>query len=331
MDIQSMKALVIDQPGHPSKWRMGVLSVPEPGPDELRIKVRACGLNPADYKIGEWGNPAWRFPFVMGLDIAGVIDALGENIKDWQVGDQVYYHGDFTRPGGFAEFTVIPARAVARMPEGLTFVEAAAVPCAGFAAYQSIFYKLHLKSDETVLIQGASGGVGTFAVQLAALVGAKIIATTSQKNAEFVQALGANHVIDYRTENVRKRVLELTQNRGVDAIIDTVSQATTTEGLEMIAFGGRIACVDSLPDLSKVRPFAKALSIHEIALGVAHLSGDHKAQEELAIIGRELGNLITAGRVKPIVSEVIPLEEVPQGLIKIAERHVLGKIVAEIR
>lgn len=329
--MRQMQALVLDRPGHPSQWRMGVLSIPDPGPDELRIKVHACGLNPADYKIGEWGNPAWRFPFVMGLDVAGVVDAVGENVTDWQVGDQVYYHGDFTRPGGFAEFTVIPARAVARMPERHTFVEAAAVPCAGFAAYQAIFYKLHLRPSETVLIQGASGGVGTFALQLCRHVGARIIATTSRKNAEFVQALGADCVIDYQTENVRERVLELTLNRGVDSIIDTVSQATTTEGLEMIAFGGRIACVDSLPDLSKVRPFAKALSIHEIALGVAHLSGDYKAQEELAIIGQELGSLIAAGQVKPIVSEVISLEEVPQGLIKIAERHVRGKIVAEIR
>jgi NADPH:quinone reductase len=326
-----MKALVHDQPGLPSSWRMGDLPIPEPGQNELRINVYACGLNPAEYKIGEWGNPAWRFPFVLGLDVAGVVDAVGENVNGWQGGDQVYYHGDFTRPGGFAEFTVIPARVVAKIPEGVIFVEAAAVHCAGFAAYQSVFYKLHLKADETVLIQGASGGVGIFAVQLSAQVGAKIIATTSRKNAAFVQSLGADYVIDYQSENVSERVFELTQNRGVDAIIDTVSQATTTEGLEMIAFGGRIACVDSLPDLSKVRPFAKALSIHEIALGVAHLSGDHKAQEELAIIGQELGSLIAAGQVKPIVSEVISLGEVPQGLTKIAERHICGKIVAQIR
>ena len=326
-----MKALLLDRPGPPSNWRMGDIPIPEPGRNELRIKVHACGLNPADYKIGEWGNPAWRFPFVMGLDVAGVVDAIGENVNGWQVGDQVYYHGDFTRPGGFAEFTVIPERVVARIPEGVTFVNAAAVPCAGFAAYQAIFHKLHLRSGETVLIQGASGGVGTFAVQLCRHVGAKIIATTSQENAEFVRGLGAGDIIDYRTENVRERVLELTHNRGVDAIIDAVSQATTTEGLEMIAFGGRIACVDSLPDLSKVRPFARALSIHEIALGVAHLSGDQKAQEELAIIGRELGSLIAAGQVKPIISEVISLEQVPQGLLKLAGRHVLGKIVTQIR
>jgi NADPH:quinone reductase len=331
MEIQRMKALVLDQPGHPSHWRMDILSIPEPGSDELRIKVHACGLNPADYKIAKWGNPAWKYPFVMGLDVAGLVDAVGKNVNGWQVGDPVYYHGDFTRPGGFAEFTVIPSMAVARMPEGLTFVEAAAVPCAGFAAYQSIFHKLHLKAGETVLIQGASGGVGTFAVQLSALVGAKVIATTSQRNVEFVQALGADEIIDYKTENVRERVFELTGNRGVDAIIDTVSQATTTEGLEMIAFGGQIVCVDSLPDLSKVRPFAKALSIHEIALGVAHLSGDQKAQEELAIIGQELGSLLAAGQVKPIISEVISLGEVPQSLTKIAERHVRGKIVAQIR
>lgn len=328
---RKMQALVLDRPGPPSGWRLGDLPVPRPGQNELRIKVYACGLNPVDYKIGEGGNPAWSLPFVMGLDVAGIVDAIGENVIGWKVGDKVYYHGDFTRRGGFAEFAVIPARVVARMPENTTFIEAAAVPCAGFAAYQSVFHKLHLQADETVLIQGASGGVGTFAVQLCRLVGAKIIATTSQKNAEFVAALGADYIIDYQTENVRERVFELTQNRGVDAIIDTVSQDTTTEGLEMIAFGGQIACVDSLPDLSKVRPFAKALSIHEIALGVAHLSGDLKAQEKLAIIGTEMASLIAAGQVKPIISEVISLGEVPHGLRKIAERHVRGKIVTQIK
>jgi NADPH:quinone reductase-like Zn-dependent oxidoreductase len=143
--------------------------------------------------------------------------------------------------------------------------------------------------------------------------------------------LGADDIIDYQTENVHDRVFELTHKRGVDAIINAVSQSTTTEGLEMIAFGGQIACVDSLPDLSKVRPFARALSIHEIALGVAHLSGDRQAQEELAVIGRELGNMLAAGQVKPIISEIISLEQVPQGLSRIAARHVRGKIVARLR
>ena len=327
---RKMQALVLDQPGHPSTWRMGDLPIPEPGHDELRIKIFACGLNPADYKIGERGNPAWQFPFVMGLDVAGVIDAVGENVKSWQIGEKVYYHGDFTRRGGFAEFTVIPARVVARIPGNISYIEASSIPCSGFTAYQSVFYKLHLKADDTVLIQGAAGSVGMFALQLCHHAGAVIIATASQKNTDFVKDLGADFVIDYQTENIKQRVFELTQNRGVDAIIDTVSRASATDALEMIAFGGQIACIESLPDLSKVRPFTRALSIHEIALGVAHLSGDIKAQEQLAVIGQELGVLIESGLVKTTVSEVIQLAEVPQGLIKIADRHVRGKIVAQI-
>lgn len=325
-----MKALILDKPGPPSDWRMEDIPLPQPARNEVRIKVYACGLNPADYKIGQWGNPAWKYPFVMGLDVAGIVDALGEGVTGWQVGDRVFYHGDFTRPGGFAEYTLTRAHVIAPIPDGLTFVQAAALPCAGLAAYQSVFRKLHLQAGQTVLVQGGAGGVGGFAVQLAAHVGATVIATASARNFDYVKGLGAHHVIDYQTEDVKARVLDLTADRGVEAIINTVSQATTSTDLELLAFNGGIACVDSLPDFSYVRPFAKALSIHEIALGVAHLSGDYPAQEDLARMARELGALVAGGRISPPLIEPIPLEAVPDGLNRLAGRHVRGKIVAQI-
>ncbi len=325
-----MKALVLDKPGPPSDWRIADVPEPSPGANELRVRVHGVGLNPADYKIAAWGHPAWSYPFIMGLDVAGIVESVGNEVSGWRIGDRVYYHGDFSRPGGFAEYACIPAHVVAPMPEGLTFVEAAAVPCSGFAAYQGVYRRLKLEPGMTVLVQGGAGGVGGYAVQFCAYAGARVIATTSAQNAAYVTGLGAQHTIDYRTEDVSERVLELTKGRGVDAVIDTVSQATTSTAFSLIAFGGHIVCVDSLPDFSYVRPFDKAFSLHEIALGVAHLSGDRTAQEDLARIGKELGDLIQQGHIRVTLNKTVSLEAVPEALDQLAGRHVRGKIVARL-
>lgn len=325
-----MKALVLDRPGSPRDWRITDMPMPQVQAGEVLVRVEGVGLNPADYKIAQWGNPAWQYPFIMGLDVAGVIEAVAPDVTDWKAGDSVYYHGDFTRRGGFAEYAVIPAHVIAPLPKSLSFVEAAAVPCSGFAAYQGLFHKLQLKSGVTVLVQGGAGGVGSFAIQLAAYAGAVVITTTSAGNADYVKSLGAQHVINYQTEDVPHRLMELTNGCGAEVILNAVSQATTTEALEMLAFGGHLVCVDSLPDLSKVRPFAKALSIHEIALGVAHLSGNRKAQEQLAQIGREMAALLEQGHIRPPHTRIVALAEVPAALEEIAGNHVRGKIVARV-
>ena len=168
-----MKALVMDQPGPPNQWYIADIDQPEPNAGEVRVRVHAAGLNPADYKIAAGGHPAWQYPFVIGLDVAGTIDALGPDVAGWQIGDRVFYHGDFSRPGGYADYSITKAHAITAIPEGISFIEAAALPCAGLAAYQSIFRKLHLQPGQTVLVQGGAGGVGGFAVQLATHVGRK--------------------------------------------------------------------------------------------------------------------------------------------------------------
>ncbi|MCA9908950.1 MAG: alcohol dehydrogenase catalytic domain-containing protein, partial [Anaerolineae bacterium] len=197
-----MKALVIDHPGSPRDWRMSEIPDPRPMPGEVLVRVHAVGLNPADYKIAEWGNPAWKYPHIMGLDVAGIIAEVGENVSGWQVGDAIYYHGDFTRRGGFAEYTTIPAHVIAPLPKTLSFAEAASVPCSGFAAYQGLFRKLTLKPGSIVLIQGGAGGVGSYAIQLSAHAGAVVMTTASARNNDYVRTLGAQHVIDYQTEDV---------------------------------------------------------------------------------------------------------------------------------
>src|SRR4051794_12288596 len=125
-----MKALVLDRPGPPETLRLAEMPTPEPGPGEMRIRVHAVGLNPVDYKLAAWGPAAWTYPHILGLDVAGVVDALGPQVTGWSPGDAVYYHGNLAKHGGYAEETVVPAHVVAPLPRGLSFAQAAALPCA---------------------------------------------------------------------------------------------------------------------------------------------------------------------------------------------------------
>ncbi len=325
-----MKALVLDKPGTPETLYVKEMPEPQPQEGEVLVKVMAAGLNPADYKLMRRGISTWQYPHILGLDVAGIIDAVGPNVSEWQVGDAVYYHGDLSKPGGFAELAIAKAHAIAPLPQNLSFVEAAALPCAGFTAYQVLHRKLHVQPDQTILIQGGGGAVGGFSVQLAALAGLQVISTCLSGDFEWVRKLGAAEVIDYETEDVAARVREITNGRGVDAIVDTVSSDNATAGLELLAFGGGIACVAALPDLSKLQSFGKAISVHDVALGGAYLSGDFKAQRDLAQIGKELGDLASAGQIDPMLGAVIKLEEIPQALQRLSQGKVRGKIVAQI-
>jgi NADPH:quinone reductase len=326
-----MKALLLDQPGPPASLYVGTVSEPYPAAGEVRVRVHAAGLNPVDYKLAKRGVGRWRYPHILGLDVAGIIDALGPEVSQWQVGDAVYYHGDLSKPGGFAEWAIAPAHAISPLPPSLSFTEAAALPCAGFTAYQALHHKLHVQRGQIILVQAGAGGVGGFAVQLAAIAGLRVIATCSTGNFDWVRQLGAAEVLDYHTQDIPAAVGDLTGGRGVDAIVDTVSADTATAGLGMLAFGGGIVCVAALPDLNQFQSFGRALSVHDIALGGAHLSGDRIAQAQLAQIGRDFGQLVSDRAVIPMVENVISLDEIPEGLNRLSRCHGRGKIVAQIQ
>lgn len=329
-----MKALVLEHPGAFDNLHLADVPRPDPGPGAVRVRVLAAGLNPVDYKLMGGGHPDWKYPFILGLDVAGVIDALGPGVSGWAVGDEVFYHGDLRRPGGFAEYAIAPAHVLAHVPENTSPVESAldmaALPCAGLTAYQAIFRKLHLRAGQTILVQAGAGGVGGFAVQLAASCGATVITTCSASNADTVRKLGADCALDYHTEDIPARVREITNGRGVDAVIDTLGRQTATTGLDLLAFGGQLVCVEALPDFSHWHMFNKAITVHEIALGGAHSSGDRTAQEDLAAMGTELAAMVAEGRIDPMIGEIVTLSAIPDALRRLSERHVRGKIVARI-
>lgn len=325
-----MKALVLDKPGTPEAIYPLDVEKPRPMPGEVRVKVQAVGLNPVDYKLAASGLPNWRYPHILGLDVAGVIDAVGEGVEDWQEGDPVYYHGDMTKPGGFSQYTTITARTLAWLPDGYSFTEAAALPCAGFTAYQALHRKLRVQAGRTLLVLGGAGGVGGFAVQLGRQAGLRVIGTCSSHNAKYVKDLGAEDVIDYQSTDVWQSVKKLTAGRGVDYVLDTVSSQNATNALQTLRFNGSIACVAGLPDISTIQPFRTGLSVHEVALGAAYLTDDDQALDELARIGMELGALASKGSIRPMVEEVVPFEEIPEALVRISMRHVRGKIVSNV-
>ena len=325
-----MRALLLDAPGAPETLRLGKVGIPQPGPGEVRVKVQAAGLNPVDYKMMAGGVGSWHYPHIPGLDVAGVIDHVGEGVEGWRKGDTVFYHGNYARPGGFAEYTITTVRTLVRTPSGLNALNAAALPCAGFTAFQALIDKLNIQSGQTILVQGGAGGVGGFAIQIAAKKGLEVITTAASSNAEWVKSLGASWSIDYTKESTKERIAQITNGKGVDAIIDTVGAATATEGLDMLAFNGGIACVAQLPDLEKFKKLGQALSIHDISLGGVYRSGNTKAIERLGETGQRFAHFTTSMGIDPMVTEVIALEQVPDALSRLSKRNIRGKIVAKI-
>ncbi|OAT80626.1 zinc-binding alcohol dehydrogenase [Bacillus sp. MKU004] len=326
-----MKALLLKDKGLWKNMKVEETEKPAPGNGELLVEVYAVGLNPVDYKTATNGMPSWTFPHILGLDVAGVVAEVGDGVTGWKKGDRVVYHGDFSKKGGYAEFALITAHTASKLPEGISFEEAAALPTAGYTAYQAIHRKLPLDQIDSILIHGGAGGVGGFGVQLAKLAGKTVISTASSHNHEYVKSLGADYVIDYREENVKERVMEITDGRGVDAVIDAVSRQSATDALDMLAYMGHIVYIAGAPDFTVIKPFTKVVSYHEIALAAAHQSDDVQAQKDFAVIGDHMLSLLSEGKLDAMLKEVISLEEVPDALNRLSERHVKGKIVAKLK
>ena len=325
-----MKALVLKDKNQWKEMKIEEIPTPSPKKGEVVVKVYAAGLNPVDYKTATNGNPNWTYPHILGLDVAGTVHEIGEGVTGWEIGDRVVYHGDFNKKGGYAKYAVTTAHTISRIPDSLSFEEAAALPTAGYTAYQALFRKLPMDSIETILIHGGAGGVGGFGIQLAKNAGKTVITTASARNHDYVSSLGADYVIDYSEQNVKERVLEITNGRGVDAVLDTVSKENATESLDMIAYNGHIAHIAGTPDYTRIKPFTKVISYHEVALNAIHHHNDEVAERDLAKMGDEFLALVAEKKVSPLLERVISLKEVPQTLEELSHRHVKGKIVAKV-
>jgi len=330
--LNLVKAVLLDKPGPPSSLRVDEISIPRPEVGEALVKVCATSLNPVDYKVAAQGYEGWHYPHILGVDVAGVIESIGEGVVSWNRGDHVFYHTTWRKNGSYAEFNVAPAHTFARIPEGISFVEAATLPCAALTAYSALYRRLHIREGDIVLVHAAAGGVGGFAVQLAKVAKAFVIGTCSAPNAKYVRELGADEVINYRSEDVFQRAKAIAGDQGIDAIIDNIGPSNGVDNLGLLGPEGGLACIAGIPDLSVVPDLPYSISIHDIGLGgVLASPAFRRRQEDLGRMATELMTLVKEGKIRPTVAEQITLEAIPEALKRVAEGHVRGKIVAKVQ
>lgn len=252
----------------------------------------------------------WKFPIILGWDVAGIIEAIGSEVTDWSVGDRVFARPETTKFGTYAEHTVVDDHLLAKMPENSSFDEAAAVPLAGLTAWQVLFDHGQLKKGEKVLIHAGAGGVGTYAIQFAKEAGAYVITTASEKNHELLKSLGADEVIDYRTTDF-KDVL-----KDIDVVFDTMGGQVALDSFEVLKEGtGRLISIVAEPD----QEIAAAKGI--IAKSVWLNTNGTQLQE--------IADLMTAKKVRSVIGATFPFSK--QGVYDahaLSEtHHAVGKIV----
>lgn len=308
------------------QWTFEEVATPTPGEGQALIRVKTVALNPVDYKATN--NPAWTFPHIPGVDLAGVVEQIGPG-AEVKIGDRVAIHTNLQRDGAFAEYALVDTRALALIPEDISFAEAAAILCAGMTAYEAIVQKMNTTGKETILIHAGAGGVGGIGIQLAKRLGLKVATTASTENHEWVKRLGADLAIDYKKENVTDVIRDWTNGRGADLIFNTVGRDEATADLGRLAFSGQLAFIAGGPDQSVVKPFTLSPSIHEVALAAAYASEDDRAIRNLGHMASELLKLVAAKELDPLVTEEIPAADIVKGLQRLSERHVRGKIIAK--
>ncbi|MBF8152490.1 zinc-binding dehydrogenase [Exiguobacterium sp. TBG-PICH-001] len=307
------------------QWTFEEVATPTPGEGQALIRVKTVALNPVDYKATN--NPAWTFPHIPGVDLAGVVEQIGPG-AEVKIGDRVAIHTNLQRDGAFAEYALVDTRALALIPEDVSFAEAAAILCAGMTAYEAIVQKMNTTGKETILIHAGAGGVGGIGIQLAKRLGLSVATTASTENHEWVKRLGADLAIDYKKENVTDVIRDWTNGRGADLIFNTVGRDEATADLGRLAFSGQLAFIAGGPDQSVIKPFTLSPSIHEVALAAAYASEDDRAIRNLGHMASELLKLVATKELDPLVTEQIPAADIVKGLQRLSERHVRGKIIA---
>lgn len=314
--MELMKTALINDYGGPDVIEIKETSKPLPTTNQVLIEVHAASINPFDYKVRRGymkdGMPL-NFPFTVGGDLSGVVVELGEKVEGLKVGDEVfgqaYNLGGST--GAMAEFVVANIESVANKPKDISFVEAASLPLVGSSAIQAIEDHINLQSNQKILIHGGAGGIGSVAIQLAKHLGAYVATTVATKDLDFVKSLGADEVIDYKSQDFSEIL------RGYDAVYDTVGGETTDKSFEVLKQGGILVSMLGQPK----EELAKQYDVNIIGQNTK-TSSEHL---------RHLAQLIDQGVIKPQVNKVFPLDQTREAFEYAENSHSRGKVVIEVK
>lgn len=309
----SIKAIVIHQYGGPDVLKYEDVPRPEPKEDQILVRVIAAGVNPVDGMIrsGMFAKgEGTMFPRILGGDIAGIVEKIGRKITKFKPGDPVFAYISLENNGGYAQYAVVREREAAPKPKSLTYVEAAAVPIVALTAWQALIDTAKLKPGQTVLVHGGSGGVGSFAIQIAKARGAKVIATASTANQDLLKQLGADVAVDYTKQKFDDVA------KDVDVVLDSIGRDTLARSYGVVKKGGFIVSLVARIDQAEL----DKRGIHGAALSVEPNS------DELT----EVRKLIDSRKIRVIVSQTFPLSEARKAQEQVATGHTRGKIVLKV-
>ena len=333
---ETMQAMVIDKYGN-NPVHEQTMPMPEVGLNEVRVKIKAASVNPIDFKIRDGKlKPLlkFNFPLILGNDFSGVVTAVGSNVDQYQVGDNVYGRPRKDKIGTFAKYIAIDVSEIAPMPEGLSYEEAASLPLVGLTAYQALNEVMHLQAGQEVLIQAGSGGVGTFAIQLAKAMDLHVATTVSDRGVELVKSLGADEIVNYKEHDFSQVLSDY------DGVFDTLGGENLDKAFDILKKGGTVASISGMPTERVAR---------EMKLGWAKQKLFQFASRKLNKKARQTGtnyeflfmhpsgdqlkkikSLVEEGKIKPIVDKVFHFSET-QGALEYSEQgHAKGKIVIQV-
>ena len=323
-----MKAMVLDQFGGPEVLHMAEIERPEATPGQVVVQVAYASVNPADWKAREgWLAQyfQYQFPFVVGFDAAGVVAAVGEGVTGLAVGDRVVTPGNqgLGERGSYAEYVRSAAERVIPLPANVSFAQAATLPTAGMTAWKAVFDNGRAGPGQKVVVNGGAGGTGSFAIQLAARAGARVAATCSHHNADYVRSLGAELAIDYRKGGVVAAVREWAPE-GVDLIVDTVGQGSLLDGMEAVKNGGVIAPIATMIQNEPMPDAARAAACGVRVVPTMSTFPNQPRQLRALVAGLADASLRTPDMT------VMPLANAAEAHRQIAAGHVRGKILLAV-
>ncbi|OFD75371.1 NADP-dependent oxidoreductase [Bacillus mycoides] len=332
-----MKAMIIDKYGK-VPMRMAEVPTPEINEYEVLAEIHAASINPIDFKIRDGKVKMllkYEMPLILGNDFSGVIVKVGSKVTHFKVGDEIYARPRKNKIGTFAEYIAIHEDDIALKPKNLSFEEVASIPLVGLTSYQALHDIMNLQKDQKILIHAGSGGVGTFAIQLAKIMGATVTTTASEARADLVTSLGADEIINYKTEKFEDILTNY------DAVFDTIGGTTLEKSFNIIKSGGNIVSVSGMPNARFGKEFGsgffKTLLFSLASKKLTALEKKHNAQYSFLFMKpsgdqlRTIANYIEAGKIKPVIDRVFPFEEAQKAMEYSESGRAKGKIIVKIK